>query len=93
MPNSTSSGAVVTVYSTTTCGWCRRAEQLLARHGIPFDIVDVTTDREARADLIERANWRTVPVIFVDGRPIGGYRELAALVGAGGLAHLASSKS
>jgi glutaredoxin 3 len=93
MQNSSSTGAVVTVYSTTTCGWCRRAEQLLERHGIPFETIDVTTDRQAREDLIERANWRTVPVIFVDGRPIGGYRELAVLVGSGGLAHLASSKS
>jgi glutaredoxin 3 len=93
MANPSSTGAVVTVYSTTTCGWCRRAEQLLERHGIPFETIDVTTDRQARADLIERANWRTVPVIFVDGRPIGGYRELAALVNTGGLAHLASSKS
>jgi len=83
----------VTVYSTTTCGWCRRAEQLLLRHRIPFHTVDVTGDRDARADLIERANWRTVPVIFVEGRPIGGYRELANLVNAGALAHLVAPRS
>jgi len=88
MQNATSPGAPVTVYSTTTCGWCRRAEELLVRHGIPFRTVDVTSDREARDELIERANWRTVPVIFVEGRPIGGYRELAHLLNAGGLAHL-----
>jgi glutaredoxin 3 len=88
-----SESAPVRVYSTTTCGWCRRAEELLQRHGIPFETVDVTTDRQARAELIERANWRTVPVIFIEGRPIGGYRELATLVAAGGLAHLASPKA
>ena len=84
----TVSGAPVTVFSTKTCGWCRRAEELLSRHAIPFETIDVTSDREARAELIERANWRTVPVIFVEGRPIGGYRELAHLLNAGGLAHL-----
>jgi glutaredoxin 3 len=78
----------VTVFSTRTCGWCRRAEALLEQSGIPFETVDVTGDHEAREDLIERANWRTVPVIFVEGRPIGGYQELAALLKAGGLAHL-----
>ena len=82
------SGAPVTVFSTATCGWCRRAEELLSRHGIPFDTVDVTGDHQARVALAERANWRTVPVIFVEGRPIGGYRELADLVNAGALAHL-----
>jgi glutaredoxin 3 len=81
-------GVPVTVYSTKTCGWCRRAEELLARHAIPFQTIDITSDHKARAALIERAHWRTVPVIFVEGRPIGGYRELAALVNAGGLAHL-----
>ncbi|MFL5307288.1 MAG: glutaredoxin family protein [Polyangia bacterium] len=76
------------VFSTKTCGWCRRAEELLSRHAIPFKTVDVTHNHEARAELIERANWRTVPVIFVEGRPIGGYRELAQLLNAGALAHL-----
>ena len=78
----------MTVFSTKTCGWCRRAEDLLTRSGIPFRTVDITGDRDAREELIERANWRTVTVIFVDGQPIGGYRELAALLNAGGLAHL-----
>ena len=87
------SAAPVTVFSTATCGWCRRAEELLSRHGIPFETIDVTGDRQARAALLERANWRTVPVIFVEGRPIGGYQELAALVKAGGLAHLATKSS
>lgn len=82
------SGAPVTVFSTKTCGWCRRAEELLSRHAIPFETVDVTHNHRAREELIERANWRTVPVIFVEGRPIGGYRELAQLLNAGALAHL-----
>ena len=84
----TVSGAPVTVYGTKHCGWCRRAEELLTRHAIPFETIDVTGDREARAELIERANWLTVPVIFVEGRAIGGYRELANLLNAGGLTHL-----
>ena len=43
--------------------------------------------RRAR-DAAGARNWRTVPVIFVEGRPIGGYRELAELVNTGALAHL-----
>ena len=85
----TDSNAPVTVFSTTSCGWCRRAAELLSRHGIPFETIDVTGDHRARAALVARANWRTVPVIFVEGKPIGGYQELAALLNAGGLAHLA----
>ena len=82
----------VVVYSTTYCGFCRRAEDLLRREGIAFEAIDVTDDVRARAQLVERADGRrTVPVIFVDGKAIGGYQELAAMVRAGGLKHLSAA--
>lgn len=79
----------VVVYSTTYCGFCRSAEELLRRAGIPFETIDVTNDANTRAELVERAGGRrTVPVVFVDGEAIGGYQELAAKVRAGELKHL-----
>jgi glutaredoxin 3 len=82
----------VVVYSTTYCGFCRRAEDLLRRAGITFETIDVTGDVRARAALVERAGGRrTVPVVFVDGEPIGGYEELAAMVRAGELKHIADA--
>jgi glutaredoxin 3 len=80
------SGARVRVFGTTRCGSCRRAEALLEREGIPFEKIDVTDDDHARAALVEAAGGRrTVPVIFVDGRVIGGYEDLVRLVAAHGL--------
>jgi glutaredoxin 3 len=80
------SGARVRVFGTTWCGSCRRAEALLEREGIPFEKIDVTGDDQARAALVEAAGGRrTVPVIFVDGRPIGGYEDLVRLVAAHGI--------
>ena len=77
------SGARVRIYGTTNCGSCRRAEALLVREGVPFEKIDVTGDGEARAALAEAAGGRrTVPVIFVDGRAIGGYEDLMRLVAA-----------
>jgi glutaredoxin 3 len=70
----------VTIYTTDSCGFCRRAEELLRKRGIAFRKIDVTSDWQAREDLVERANGRrTVPVIFFDDRVVGGYVELAAL--------------
>lgn len=81
----------VLVYRTSYCGWCVRAEQLLDKHGIRYDSVDVTSDPDARAALVVQAGGRrTVPVVFVDGSAIGGYQELARLVASGGLDHLKS---
>jgi glutaredoxin 3 len=78
----------VTIYTTTYCGYCQRAEELLRRRGIAYRKVDVTTaDPQVREELIERANGRrTVPVIFFDDRAIGGYSELAAMDARGELA-------
>ena len=82
----------VIVYSTTYCGFCRRAEDLLRRAGIAFETIDVTDDVQARAELVERAGGRrTVPVIFVDGQAIGGYQELAAMLRAGQLKHISAA--
>ena len=82
----------VRVYGTNYCGYCRSAESLLEARGIPFECVDVTHDPEARSWLVEHGDGRrTVPVIFIDGRPIGGYQELARLAARGGLVFLSQS--
>ena len=41
--------------------------------------------------MIERTGRRTVPQIFIDGRSIGGFEELAALDAAGELKDLSSA--
>ena len=66
-----------------------RAKQLLAERGIPYEEIDVEDDDELRVDLVRRTGRRTVPQIFIDGRAIGGYEELAALDTSGGLDGLA----
>jgi glutaredoxin 3 len=77
--------ARVEVYTTPYCGYCRQAKRLLAERGIPFEEIDLGEDDDLRAQIIERSGQRTVPQIFIDGRPIGGYEELAALDCAGRL--------
>ncbi len=72
-------GPPVRMYVTTYCGYCRRAEKLLQAKGIPYEEIDVTGDLDARDELIRRTRWRTVPVIFVKDRLVGGFQELAAL--------------
>jgi glutaredoxin 3 len=72
--------ARIILYTTDFCGYCRAAKQLLLRKGLDFEEIDVGADQELRVDMVHRAGGRrTVPQIFVDGRPIGGYLELAEL--------------
>jgi len=67
------------IYTTPSCPFCVRAKRLLQARGIPYDEIDVAGDDALRADLVRRTGRRTVPQIFIDGEPIGGFEELAAL--------------
>ena len=80
--------ARVQIYTTAMCPYCVRAKRLLAARGIAFDEADVGSDPALRADVVRRSGRRTVPQIFIDGRAVGGFDELAALDAAGELARL-----
>ena len=80
--------ARVQIYTAAMCPYCVRAKRLLAARGIVFDEADVGSDPALRADVVRRSGRRTVPQIFIAGRAVGGFDELAALDAAGELARL-----
>ena len=82
--------ARVELYTTTSCPFCMRAKRLLQARGISYDEIDIGRDDALRADVVLRTGRRTVPQIFIDGRAVGGFEELAALDLAGELASLGS---
>jgi mycoredoxin len=60
---------MLTMYTTTWCGYCTRLKSMLAREGIHYTEVNIEQD-EAAADLVMRVNGgnRTVPtVVFPNG--------------------------
>jgi glutaredoxin 3 len=78
----------IVLYTTRICPYCVAAKRLLGGLGLPFDEVDLTADPELRQRLSDATGWRTVPMVFVEGRLVGGYDDLQTLVRSGGLAHL-----
>jgi glutaredoxin 3 len=79
----------VDLYTTPSCPFCVRAKRLLSERHIAYAETDLSGDDDLRADIMQRTGWRTVPQIFIDGRFIGGFEELAALDAAGELRGLA----
>jgi len=70
----------VVIYTKDWCPYCDRAKDLLARKGVPFTEIDVTSDAEREREMIERSDGRmTVPQIFIDGVGIGGCDEMHEL--------------
>jgi glutaredoxin 3 len=84
--------ANVRVYTTSFCAYCVRAKRLLHEKGVEFEEVDVSRDTAAREWLVQATGgMRTVPVIFVGERCVGGFDELYALDRSGDLDPLLSA--
>jgi len=71
--------ARVVMYTTQYCPYCVRAKALLRHKGVAFEEMDVSSDDELRQKMVEASGRRTVPQIFIDDKPIGGFDELKAL--------------
>jgi glutaredoxin 3 len=77
------------MYTTMFCPFCSRAKNLLKKKGVEFVEISVDGDPSLRQKMTERSGGgRTVPQIFIDGTPIGGSDELAALEVSGELDRL-----
>jgi len=75
----------VKIYTTTYCGYCVRAKDLLTRKGVKYEELDVTGDDEMRSKLVEMSGQRTVPQIWIGDTHVGGYSDLARLESEGRL--------
>ncbi len=78
--------AKVEVYTTNYCPYCTRAKQLLDMKDVDYAEIDVSSDDAARIALVQKAQGRrTVPQIFINDKPIGGYDDMRALEDSGDL--------
>jgi glutaredoxin 3 len=82
--------ARIQMYSTTWCGYCIRAKALLERRGLAYEEILMDDDPAFRQKLVEMTGRWTVPQIFIDDEPIGGYTELWSLDRDGRLDELAA---
>ena len=77
--------AHVVIYTKDVCPYCDAAKALMRKKGVAYEEIDVTGDDAKRAWLVETTGQRTVPQIFIDGTPYGGFTDVAALDRAGKL--------
>jgi len=63
----------IVLYALSTCGWCRRAKNLLDENNVEYDLVyvDHLEGEEKDATVSEVAKWnprRSFPTLVVDNR-------------------------
>ena len=69
----------IQVYTKRNCPYCLRAKALLARKGVAYEDIDAEEDEALRLWLADATGQKTVPQIFVDGRSLGGFSDIASL--------------
>ena len=75
----------IEIYSTQQCPYCLLARALLNAKGLDYEEIDVSVDQQIMQYMIERSGQRTVPQIFIDGEPVGGFEQLSMLDSSGEL--------
>jgi len=75
--------ANVIMYTTPTCGWCRRTKDYFQEHNVSYIEKDVSSDSAARAEMFEKSGQMGVPVITIDDDVVVGFNQpaLAQLLG------------
>jgi glutaredoxin 3 len=71
--------AKVLMYKKNPCPYCDRATTFMDNKGIKYDVIDLTDKPEEIDRIKNETGWRTVPIILINGKLVGGYTDLKAL--------------
>jgi len=63
------------IFGKPSCPYCDRAKQLLSKYNIEYTYIDLSLD-EDRLKQFKEQGFRTVPIIYIDDKYIGGFNEL-----------------
>ena len=79
----------VMLYTKQGCKYCSMARNLLERTGIIYNFEDISNNPTIQQKLLNETGQRTVPYIFMQGKFIGGYSDLAEMKNDGRLLDIA----
>jgi glutaredoxin 3 len=65
----------IIVYSTPSCPYCNLVKDYLKQKSIEFEEKDVSLDRAAAREMIEKSGEMGVPQIDIDGTIIVGFNR------------------
>lgn len=71
--------AKVTLYTADWCPYCVRAKRLLQDKGADFNEVNVDQEPGKREEMVRKTGHKTIPMIFINDKFIGGFSDLSAL--------------
>lgn len=87
-----SNQAKVVMYATAMCPYCMAARMLFKNKGIEYEEISVSGDPELRQKMTAMSGSHTVPQIFIDDQPVGGFTDISKLAVTGQLDKLLGLK-
>jgi len=63
---------------------------LLDNKGVEYQEIILDDHPEKKLEIMKKLNWKTVPIIIINGELVGGYQQLASLERTGELDKLLS---
>jgi monothiol glutaredoxin len=73
------------------CGFSAAVVEVLKRHGVPFETVNVLQDPGVREGIKQFSSWPTIPQLYINGEFIGGCDIVREMDASGELAEKLSS--
>lgn len=73
----------VIIYSTPVCPYCQAIKDYFNENDIEYEEKDISSDKEARDEMIEISGSRGVPVVDIEGEIITGFdkQKIASILG------------
>lgn len=79
MTSANSTPAKVILYSKDPCPYCVNAKRLLSNKGVSYEEIDLTDKPDEMQRIKNQFGWKTVPIIVINGKLIGGYTDMKSL--------------
>lgn len=64
---------MIKVFSSPTCPYCFTLKEFLKKNNIEFEDIDVSKDKKALEEMIEKSGQMGVPVVDIDGEIVVGF--------------------
>ena len=62
----------LTIYTTTSCPWCKKTKEFLKKNKISYTEKDATLPKNQK-EMMEKSGQMGVPVLDIDGQIIVGF--------------------
>jgi len=68
--------AQVTIYTTSTCVYCKAAKEYFKENNIEYTEKNVSEDQQALQEMVKKSGQMGVPVIDINGNIVVGFNRI-----------------